>query len=466
MNNIKLPSGTEKRHLSLVLMFGAYIFLHTTILLLANRESNGYISAALEEKLYYIHMTFMILGLLSFTPINRLTKGKTKLFDVFALILLAVGTVILYTVKQAWVFVGIGSAAVFCLGYLGALVYWRMSMETAAGSRTGLVMGIGCGAAYTLQYFFEGHGLSPVLPFIIAFAFAALGHVTVKRGEEPQSADDSKDNENIRKNLICAVIIASGLIFFNSFFNGYLHHLQIQSNFERIDAYAWPRLMLVPVYIVFGLLGDVKHGKFVPIAALCMGLVTLLHSVLSASETAYWINMCLFYFSIASAASYFSIVFWNIAPKTRFPELWASTGRILDALAVIILGVLKFSSLPTAVVLALNIAVIAVLIITMAINSDFNIFVQEIQTAEIKMTSEEAMGILQRRYSLTPSEMKVAKELLLTDDKQSEIAERLSIKVGTVQFHATNIYRKAGVENRAALGRVFNGIIEKSEMLT
>ena len=457
---------TRKHHIRLALMFGAYIFLHTTILLLANRESNGHISAVLEENLYYIHMTFMILGLLSFTPINRLTKGKTKPFDVFSLVLLAVGVAFLYTVKQAWVFVGIGSAAVFCLEYLGAAVYWHMSMETVTGSRTGLVMGIGCGAAYTLQYFFEGHGLSPVLPIIIAFAFAALGFALPKCDEVPRVTENNTDNGNINKKLICAVTIASGLIFFNSFFNGYIHHLQIQSNFEQIDAYAWPRLMLVPVYIVFGLLGDVKHGKYIPIASLCMGLVTLLHSVLTESETAYWLNMCLFYFGIASAASYFSIVFWNIAPKTRFPELWASVGRTIDALSVIILGLLKFSSLPTAAVLALNIAVIAVLIITMAINNDFNFYMREITPSETKMTSEEAMKILQRRYSLTPSEMKVTRELLLTDDKQSEIAERLSIKVGTVQFHASNIYRKSGAENRAALARIFNSIIEKTDIQT
>ena len=91
---------------------------------------------------------------------------------------------------------------------------------------------------------------------------------------------------------------------------------------------------------------------------------------------------------------------------------------------------------------------------------------QEVQTVKTEMTSEEAMGILGRRYSLTPSEMKVTKELLLTNDKQSEIAERLSIKVGTVQFHATNIYRKTGAENRTALARIYNSIIEKTDIPT
>ena len=461
---ISIMDEKRKHHIHLALMFGAYIFLHTTTLLLANRESNGHISAVLEENLYYIQMFFMILGLLSFAPVNRLTKEKTKFVDLCALIVLAVCIVILYTIKQAWVFVGIGSVSAFCLGYLGALVYWRMSKETVSGSRTGLVMGIGCAAAYTLQYFLEGRGLSPVLPFVIVFALAALGYVLLRYDKVPCPAADSEDNGNIGKKLVCAVIITSGLIFFNSFFNGYMHHLQIQSGFEKIDAYAWPRLMLVPTYLGFGVLGDIKHGKYIPMASLCMGLATLLHSVLAASETANWINMCLFYFGIASAASYFGIVFWNLAPKTSYPELWASVGRSIDALAVIVMGILKFSSLPVTAVLSLNIAVIAVLIITMAVNGDFNVFCNNEKQPEKKITADDAVEILRRRYSLTPSEMKVAKELLLTDDKQSDIAERLSIKVGTIQFHATNIYRKAGVENRAALRRIYNNIFENDDI--
>ena len=216
----------------------------------------------------------------------------------------------------------------------------------------------------------------------------------------------------------------------------------------------------MPVYFAFGLLGDVKRGKFVPIAALCMGLVTLLHSVLSASEAAQWINMCLFYVSIASAISYYNIIFWNIASKTRRPELWASTGRIIDMLSVIILGLVKFLALPTTAVLVLNIAVLAAIIIIMAVNGDFNLFVSELAPTN-EATNEDILEMLCRRYALTPSEMKVLRELVLTDDKQSEIAERLSIKIGTVQFHATNIYRKTGVANRTALNEMYKDIITK-----
>lgn len=452
---------TEKRkhHIHLALMFGAYMFLHTTTLLLANRESNGYISAALEENMYYIHMIFMIMGFLSFALVKRLTDKKIKIITAASLSVLTVGIALLYVVKAAWVFVGIGSMAVFCLGYLGGLVYWRMSMETASGSRTGLVMGIGCGITYTLQYLLEGRSLSLVLPVVIVLALAGFGYVLLWRPEIPEIADDSDGGGKIGRSVICAVIITSGFVFFNSFFNGYMHHLQIHSNFEQIDAYAWPRLILVPVYLAFGLLGDIKHGKFVPIAALCAGHAALLHSVLSASEEAQWINMCLFYVTVASAISYYNIIFWNIAPKTRFPELWAPMGRIIDMLAVIILGITKFSSLPATVVLVINIAVLAAIIIVMALNGNFNLHTPQItpenEPAPPK-SEEELLETIKMRYSLTPAELRVFRELVLTEDKQAAIGERLSIKISTVQFHTTSIYKNTGAQTRVGLSDIYH----------
>ena len=161
--------------------------------------------------------------------------------------------------------------------------------------------------------------------------------------------------------------------------------------------------------------------------------------------------MCLFYFGIASANSYFNIVFWNIAPRSRFPEFWASVGRSIDAFSVIILGLLNFSSLSVIPVLALNIAVIVVVIMTMAVNGDFNVFTAEPAQTTEALSQEEMLEILNTKYSLTPAEMKVLRELVLTNEKQAAIAHRLDVKIGTVQFHTTNIYRKTGASTRKEL---------------
>ena len=52
---------------------------------------------------------------------------------------------------------------------------------------------------------------------------------------------------------------------------------------------------------------------------------------------------------------------------------------------------------------------------------------------------------------ITPSEMKVLRELVTTDDKQDVIAARLNISVSTLRHHVTSIYKKTGVQTRSAL---------------
>ena len=48
------------------------------------------------------------------------------------------------------------------------------------------------------------------------------------------------------------------------------------------------------------------------------------------------------------------------------------------------------------------------------------------------------------------------RELVRTEDKQTVIGERLSIKVRTVQANVTSIYRKTGVSTRSGLGKLYH----------
>ena len=59
--------------------------------------------------------------------------------------------------------------------------------------------------------------------------------------------------------------------------------------------------------------------------------------------------------------------------------------------------------------------------------------------------------MIQDSYRITPSEMKVLRELVSTDDKQDAIAFRLNISVSTLRHHVTSIYKKTGVQTRSAL---------------
>ena len=98
---------------------------------------------------------------------------------------------------------------------------------------------------------------------------------------------------------------------------------------------------------------------------------------------------------------------------------------------------------------------IVVVIITMAVNGNFNVFTAELSETNEAPSREQTFKILNTRYSLTPAEMKVFSELVLTNDKQAAIAQRLNVKIGTIQFHTTNIYRKTGAATRKELCGIY-----------
>ena len=52
--------------------------------------------------------------------------------------------------------------------------------------------------------------------------------------------------------------------------------------------------------------------------------------------------------------------------------------------------------------------------------------------------------------------MGILRELVLTEDKQSVISERLSIHIKTLQGYVTRIYRKTGVITHAGLTDLYH----------
>ena len=169
------------------------------------------------------------------------------------------------------------------------------------------------------------------------------------------------------------------------------------------------------------------------------------------------LNMCLFYVGIAASVSYYNLTFWRLAPQTKRPALWASAGRVLDSLIVLVGGVLHISALSAAAVLAVDIVMLVGVIVLMAFNGDFN-FAEKAaapDAAAAAVPQADPFPLLQTRYALTQAELRVLRELVLTEDKQSAIADRLSVKVRTVQANVTSLYRKTGVSTRAGLVQLY-----------
>ena len=456
-------SVKSKHDLPLTFMFGAFVFLQFTVLGLANHAGEGYLATGQREKVYYALQVFVILGYLLYSLFFRYCAGKRIRNTVAAAVLgLFLVCVILMSVTgfASLLYVIVSMAAALCLGALGGAAHLRMSRATLTDARVARCMGLGSAAAVVLQYLLQIRwGVTPLLPVFMLAAFFLFVFLLLYKVPAAAVGGDRKPEATPPRRIVFSFLITAVLLLLVCFYNEYIHHLQIQSDYASYNVYSWPRLMLVPVYLLFAVVGDRKNGKYVPLASLCIMLIALLNVVLIGSPKAYWLNMCLFYGAIAAETCYYLMTFWRLAPGTRHPAFWAPMGRILDSAMVLVSGAIGLNRLPSAVILGADLGGVALIILLMALGGDLNLSAAEALPAPETMPNlspEETLARMRVRYDLTPRETEVLRELVLTEDKQTVICERLNIQVKTLQDYVTRLYRKTGAATRAGLTDLYH----------
>ena len=448
----------KNKNVYLTWLFASFMTAQLVILRMGNQAGRGYLAEELQEKVYLFLQVAVILGFLSYALIKPVHNNRTAIGAVVTLCLAGAGIMMFAPVGSAYYLIVTG-ITVYLLGFFGGAVYHRMSAVIADGARAGLCIGVGYSMGIILQYFLQLQftlllPLAAVLVAAFASAVYLLTHPPV--GE---SQKNEPENRVSPATLIFCTVITVAMLLFTSYFNSYIHHLQIASGYTEYNAYSWPRLLMIPGIIIFGVIGDIKGGKFLPISALCFVVVALLNAVLVGGET-YLLNMCLYYIAMCACVAYYHLTFLRLASSTRNPALWSPMGRMIDSFAVIVQFLLSFSTMSAVVVLVIDIAALAVIIVMMALNGDLNFTpdpvpaeapAAEIPAAPAAKTSGQLCAEIGERYGLTPTELKVFCELVETDDKQDVIASRMNISVSTLRHHVTSIYKKTGVQTRTGL---------------
>ena len=450
----------KKKTFSFTLLFSSYMFLQLTVLRFCNNAGDASLPVNVQEKVYYVLQIFFIAGAAAFVFLSRILADTSwkKTFIIAVLAVLAAAAGFLLAGTHSDLYLAAAFIAALCLGAICTAVYEKMARAAEAGERVGIVMGFSCAFSIALQYAFQLAGKSKViLGILMAAAFVLLFAGLFRSHSMAGAAAAEKNSEMpLNRRLLFISLITVALLLFCIYYNEYIHHLQIRSEYTEYNAYSWPRLMLVPCYLLFGFLGDYKNGKYHPIAALSVGLLALLTPVL-AGNGAVNFSMCLYYCALAAAVSYYDLNFWRIACRTKLPALWAVFGRVLDSVVVLIGAVLGLSLLAPAVVLMIYIFLLAAAIFLMALNGDLSFSAQTsaVDLTEAQPDPEKRIALIAQSYGLTPKEAQVFRELVLTEDKQESIGQRLSIKLSTVQYHTTSIYRKTGASTRSGLSEIY-----------
>lgn len=457
-------AGKTKWALGLTGLLTAYMFLYTTSLWLAGRGGAQALSPGQQELFYDLRQLLAAAGFLSFGLLGRLARedrGRRVLAGLF-LAGYGAGMVPLLAGADAGLTQAFSGAAVFCLGGLGGLVYWKMALSLAGSGVMGLVMGLACGAAYGLQFLCQlGEGTA-LLPAALAAAWGVVAVLLMRRPrpEAREEAQGAAPEKTGRAALVSAVVITLGLLVLDMLLDSQLARLQSAAGAAISQL---PRLLLIPGSLLFGLAADRKQGRYLPLAVLCAMLVTLLIPTLLGSAENFQLNQCLFYVGVAATLSYYNLTFWRLAPGTARPELWASMGRVLDGTLGGLLGLAHFSGLPVGAVLVIDLAALGVVILTMTLNGDLALksAAQESPkeaapgwAAPPADRPEEVLDRVRTAYGLTDRETQVLREWLFTDDSQTKIAERMCISVSTLRGHVAALYRKTGVNSRGKLRQV------------
>jgi DNA-binding CsgD family transcriptional regulator len=138
-------------------------------------------------------------------------------------------------------------------------------------------------------------------------------------------------------------------------------------------------------------------------------------------------------------------------------------GRMIDSAVVILQFISGCSRMSAVAVLVMDIVVLAAVIVAMAVSGGFNLSPASDSEHALEETGStqgmpesvpppaDPLDIIGESCYLTPTERRVLRELVRTDDKQDVIAASLNMSVNTLRHHITSIYKKTGVQTRAAL---------------
>ncbi len=396
------------------------------------------------------------------------------------------------------------------LGFLGGAVYYYFAMGLVNHPYLGRLSGIGGAAAFliqiSVQYLIPAKTAMLVL-LCIGFAFTAYVTLFSKDRfdwmfDEPLEYAREGDPELPDIRVITTGVTAMVLLYMIC---ALTDPIFISMNFAgEMTIYEWPRLLGAAGYLISGFLSDLGHRKWLPLSALCTAILCIpLPFMLKEGYTIP--ATCLYYVIVVSQINFLNIFFWDLAPKTKRPQLMAGMSRVISCACVTMLPL--FSNIPVIAIIMIEVVLYATVILLMVFGGflpqihDKNAFasanraVHDVKAIdkppgkapsisdELPENNAEAsagqpikdkfnpderpvnnadfqddsvfLDEFAKLHGLTPREKDFLVLLLKSDDGVQVIALNMNLSTRTVYRHIKNIYEKTGTETRYSLVRYY-----------
>ena len=162
----------------------------------------------------------------------------------------------------------------------------------------------------------------------------------------------------------------------------------------------------------------------------------------------------LFYTLLGAAIAWCAIMFMDQAASSSSPVLVASAGRVIEAAVTVAgLAITGAGTPPVIALLSFALVMLAVLVVA-SVKGGLLVFASHAPQARKGADAvplEERAHQLSQECGLTPREEDVLCALVLTEDKNQQIATDLGISRRQLQSHIAHIYKKTGTATRAGL---------------
>ena len=463
--------GFSRAQWFLAALFAIYMFEYMVTLTFIDHRSAAITSMTWQLYLHYADYALVALGFASFALLRRLTGHFTFRRSLLLLPSVAYSCtmLLLFVLKNVTAFSAVAMGASYFLGLLGGMVYFCMTAALTGSTRAGRVMALGASVAVLLQYLLQEYWrITAGIPIALVLGFCVALYLTVKRPWEwltqdclPYEAPTPEKARAMTGTLVRLCLNALCLYALVTIYDRQMMLLNVRSGYGDFNFYAWPRLLLIAGYLLVGVLSDVGGGNLLSVATLCTALVALLNPVLFGNPAYYTANMCLFYLCQGASLSYYNLAFWRVAPRTDWPELWASMGRITTNLFSALLTLTPIGSLSMTAAIVMDVLLSGVLVVSMAAGGELTL-TRPAQPEMPAPTREQKIREYCKRCAFTPRETEVFERLITTEDGVQEIADQMFISRRVLQRYIASIYQKTGTKTRAGL---YKSCMEPDEQL-
>lgn len=428
--------------------------------------------------LYYAREGVLAAGFLLYAAFarwrttHRPESKATNAAGISAAILFATCTLILNISSSPLLRVPAVLAIACLIGASGGMVYERIALAASRlreehgasdggdATRTlGVIVGAGGAIAFLSQFVLQNAlTLGSMLDVCFVICFGVLvwfSRSAQQTTSEVQEADCSP-NATHTTPLAILVIVAACLFALLSFYEPVLRATGAIGTF-----YEWYRLFGMTGYVAIGGIAYVGGRPTISIAIVTCALFTVIVLVQTALMETQPSTMILYYFLLSAVLAWSGIAFMSAAAHTTHPALVASTGRVLVALVTLSGSLIQAAGqLPLMLVLGCSLALLAVVVIAMA-KGGFLTFAEggslrsepmpEPTVPEPVQSTEDRVDLMANERGLTNRERDVLRALVLTENKNQQIANDLGISRRQLQTHISRIYQKTGVTTRAGL---------------